>query len=175
MILRLWSGWTTPENADRYEKLLNETIAPGIVGRELDGLLAFDVWRRHPARPEEPGQEVEFLTSMVFRDEQAVARFTGGDPSSSVVPASARQVLLRFDEHSRHYQHLREHQGRQRTSEKPTASPRTGDSTTIPTGVRWLVPGLCFAVAAVFIASGSLTVGAVLLGLGAVALALLMP
>lgn len=105
MILRLWSGWTTPEQASRYEELLNETIAPGILARRIDGLLAFDVWQRDSA---ESGEEVEFLTAMVFRDEHAVNQFTGGD-ALSVAPPAAREVLARFDERSRHYRHLREH------------------------------------------------------------------
>ena len=30
MIARIWNGWTTPENADAYERLLREDIFPGI-------------------------------------------------------------------------------------------------------------------------------------------------
>jgi hypothetical protein len=35
MIARLWKGWTTPENADTYEKLLRETVLPGL--RQIAG------------------------------------------------------------------------------------------------------------------------------------------
>ncbi len=41
MILRLWRGWTNPENADPYEELIRATIFPGILARsiaELEGL-----------------------------------------------------------------------------------------------------------------------------------------
>ena len=50
MILRLWRGWTTPENADRYEELIGTTIFPGILARTvagLEGLRAFPPSDRH--------------------------------------------------------------------------------------------------------------------------------
>jgi hypothetical protein len=40
---------------------------------------------------------------MTFDDMTAVAAFTGGDPSLSVVPDAARRLLSRFDQHSQHY------------------------------------------------------------------------
>jgi hypothetical protein len=100
MILRLWRGWTDLQRADDYDRVLDTDVAPGIVARNLDGLLSFEVWTRDPA--EERGER-EFLTAMWFADLDAVARFTGGDPRGSVVPPQARQVLSRFDEHSSHY------------------------------------------------------------------------
>ena len=36
--LRLWRGWTTPENADGYEELIRATIFPGILARTFAGL-----------------------------------------------------------------------------------------------------------------------------------------
>jgi heme-degrading monooxygenase HmoA len=101
MILRLWSGFTTPAMAPDYDRILNTDVAPGIVAREMAGLERFEVWRRLTT---EESTEREFLTAMWFKDQDAVARFTGGDPRSSVVPPQARAVLKRFDEHSRHYE-----------------------------------------------------------------------
>ncbi|KHL11125.1 hypothetical protein CLV56_2940 [Mumia flava] len=106
MILRLWSGWTTPEGAADYDRVLDEDVAPGIVARRLGGLESFEVWTR---RADEERGEREFLTAMRFADLDAVARFTGGDPHGSVVPPQARAVLRRFDEHSRHYDLRRKH------------------------------------------------------------------
>lgn len=100
MILRLWSGWTTPDNANTYDDVLHTEVAPGIVDRDIPGLTAFEVWTRHPG---ELKQEREFLTAMWFEDWASVADFTGGDPHESVVPPAARRVLSRFDAHSRHY------------------------------------------------------------------------
>lgn len=48
--------------------------------------------------------EVEFITVMVFDDWEAVTVSAGGDGHASVVPASARKLLSRFDDHSQHYE-----------------------------------------------------------------------
>lgn len=106
MILRLWSGWTTPENATAYDRVLDTEVAPGIAARKLAGLERFEVWHR---LPEERQGRHEFLTAMRFRDLAAVAEFTGGDPHASVVPDRARAVLDSFDQHSRHYELRRRH------------------------------------------------------------------
>ena len=103
MILRLWRGWTTRENADAYEQLLNGTIAPGIMQRGIAGLRQLEVLRNE-------GDEVEFLTAMTFDNWEAVAEFAGENARASVVPPAARAVLSRFDAHSQHYELLERHQ-----------------------------------------------------------------
>ena len=60
MILRLWRGWTTPENADRYEELIASVIFPGILGKTIAGLEGLELFRC----PLEA--EVEFMTLMRF-------------------------------------------------------------------------------------------------------------
>lgn len=102
MILRLWRGWTAPEHSREYERLLLGEIAPAILDRGIPGLRDLTVLRRDP-RELDPARGGEILTAMTFDDLAAVTAFTGGDPSVSVVPAAARQVLSRFDEHSQHY------------------------------------------------------------------------
>jgi hypothetical protein len=102
MILRLWRGWTTKDHADTYERLLNGTIAPGIVQRGIAGLRQLEVFRSQ-------GDEVEFLTVMTFDDWDAVEEFAGPDKTASVVPPAARAVLSRFDAHSQHYELLQRH------------------------------------------------------------------
>jgi len=102
MILRLWRGWTTPEQAPSYERLLLGEIAPAILDRGIAGLQDLTVLRRD-LRELDPPRGGEILTAMTFDGLDAVAAFTGGDPSVSVVPAAARQLLSRFDEHSQHY------------------------------------------------------------------------
>ena len=37
-ILRVWRGWTAPENADSYEALIRAAIFPGILGKAIAGL-----------------------------------------------------------------------------------------------------------------------------------------
>lgn len=102
VILRLWRGWTAPAQTDAYEQLLTGQIAPAILDRGIPGLRELRVLRRDP-REVDPAIETEFLTVMTFDDLAAITAFTGGDPSSSVVPDAARQLLSRFDDHSQHY------------------------------------------------------------------------
>lgn len=104
-ILRIWRGWTRPEDADAYDRVLDEDVAPGIAARGLAGLESFEVWRCLPGGD---GAQ-EFLTAMRFQDMAAVAEFTGGDPEASVVPPQARAVLWRFDDRSQHYRLRRRH------------------------------------------------------------------
>jgi hypothetical protein len=98
MILRLWRGWTTPENADRYEELIQQTIFPGILARTTARLEGLELFRR-PI-----GGEVEFMTLMRFASWDAVKAFAGPNWEVSVVPPAARAVLARFDEKPAHHE-----------------------------------------------------------------------
>ena len=99
MIGRIWHGWTTPENADRYERLLKEEIFAGIAGRDVPGYKGIQLFRR----PSDDG-EVEFVTIMRFGSWDAVKRFAGEDYEQAYVPPAAREVLARCDEYSQHYE-----------------------------------------------------------------------
>ena len=101
MILRIWHGWTTPENADTYENLLKTEIFPGIAAKTIAGYRGIELLRR-PLQ-----NEVEFITIMRFDTLQAVKDFVGEDYETVYVPDKARQVLSRFDDRSQHYE-LRE-------------------------------------------------------------------
>jgi hypothetical protein len=100
MILRLWCGWTTPENADRYEDLIRVTIFPGIAARTIVGPEGLELFRRQVV------DEVEFMTLMRFQSWEAVKAFAGPNWEVSVVPPVARAVLARFDEKATHYERL---------------------------------------------------------------------
>lgn len=102
MILRLWSGWTEGKQSAAYEELLLGRIAPAILDRGIPGLRDLTVLRRDP-RELDPAVGREILTAMTFDDDDAVRAFTGGDHTGSVVPAAARELLARFEQHSRHY------------------------------------------------------------------------
>ena len=103
MIGRIWHGWTRPENADRYERLLKEEIFPGIAAKQVQGYKSIQLLRRSSGN-----DEVEFITIMWFESWQAVKRFAGDDHERAYVPPKAREVLERFDERSQHYE-IREH------------------------------------------------------------------
>lgn len=102
MVERVWHGWTTGENADRYEALLKTEIFPGIAARGVAGYRGIRLLRRLL-----PSGDVEFLTVMSFDGWDAVRAFAGQDHEKAYVPASARALLARFDERSAHYE-LRE-------------------------------------------------------------------
>jgi heme-degrading monooxygenase HmoA len=98
MINRIWHGWTTPGNADRYEALLKEEIIVGIQDRHIRGFRGIRLLRRDVAT------EVEFVTIMTFDSLDAVAAFAGEDYERAYVPEKARQVLSHFDERAQHYE-----------------------------------------------------------------------
>ncbi len=98
MIARIWHGWTSPGNADRYEALLNEEIFVGIQDRGIRGFKGIQLLRR------DLGEEVEFVTIMHFDSLDAVREFAGENYEVAVVPENARAVLSRFDEQSQHYE-----------------------------------------------------------------------
>ena len=97
MIARVWHGWTAPDNADIYEALLENEIFVGIREKRIRGFRDIELLRR------DVGGEVEFATIMWFDSLDAVREFAGDDYEHAVVPESARAVLSRFDERSRHY------------------------------------------------------------------------
>jgi heme-degrading monooxygenase HmoA len=98
MIARIWHGWTSPGNAEKYEALLKKEIFVGIRNRRVRGFTSIQLLRREIAG------EVEFVTIMLFDSLYAVREFAGEDYEAAVVPAKARAVLLRFDERSQHYE-----------------------------------------------------------------------
>lgn len=98
MIGRIWHGWTTPENADVYENLLKTEIFPGIAAKNVPGYREIQLFRRLLEK------EVEFTTIMWFDSLDDVKQFVGEDYEKAHVPPRAREVLLRFDDRSQHYE-----------------------------------------------------------------------
>lgn len=98
MICRLWRGWTTAENADAYQRIVQTEVIPGIEMRKIAGFRHIDLMKR------DLGDEIEFQTLMWFDSLNAVKAFMGEDFEASHVPSNARAVLKRFDERSEHYE-----------------------------------------------------------------------
>lgn len=103
MVIRVWHGWTSRENADAYENLLREEIFVGIAARQIRGFRGIKLLRRQRE------SDVEFITLMSFDDLDAVREFAGADYEVAVVPPKARQLLTRFDARSQHYELRAEH------------------------------------------------------------------
>jgi heme-degrading monooxygenase HmoA len=98
MIVRIWHGWANCDNADKYEALLKQEIFVGIQNRQIPGFKNIQLLRR------EIGDEVEFITIMLFDSLDAIHEFAGEDYEAAVVPEKARALLSHFDLRSQHYE-----------------------------------------------------------------------
>ncbi len=99
-VCRLWRGWTTPENAAAYERIVRGEVIPGIEARRIPGFRHIDLMKR------DLGGEIEFQTLMWFDSVDAIRAFMGEDYDVSHVPAAAQAVLSRFDERAAHFEVL---------------------------------------------------------------------
>jgi hypothetical protein len=99
-VCRLWRGWTTPEHADVYERIVRGEVIPGIEARRIPGFRHIDLMKR------DLGGEIEFQTLMWFDSLDAIKAFMGEDYDVSHVPPAARAVLSRFDERAAHFEVL---------------------------------------------------------------------
>jgi heme-degrading monooxygenase HmoA len=96
----MWRGWTTPENAGAYERIVRGEVIPGIEARRIPGFRNIDLMRR------DVGQQVEFMTLMWFDSLDSIKAFVGDDHEVAHVPEAARAVLARFDERVAHFEVL---------------------------------------------------------------------
>jgi antibiotic biosynthesis monooxygenase (ABM) superfamily enzyme len=97
-IKRLWHGWTTRENADKYENLLHDEVFPSIEAKNIAGYRRIELLRR------DRGEEVEFITIMTFDSLQNVIDFQGEDYQRCYVPETAQKVLKRWDQTAAHFE-----------------------------------------------------------------------
>ncbi len=96
-IKRVWHGWTTKENANKYEKILKTEVLPGIEAKNISGYRKIEVFRN------ELESETEFVTIMTFDSLQNVIDFQGENYQKCYVPDVAKSVLKRWDQESAHY------------------------------------------------------------------------
>ncbi len=97
-IKRMWHGWTTKENADKYQNILNNEVLPSIEAKKIPGYIKIEVLKI------ELETEVEFVTIMTFESLQNVIDFQGEDYKKCYVPDEAQKVLKRWDQESTHYE-----------------------------------------------------------------------
>jgi heme-degrading monooxygenase HmoA len=96
VIARIWHGYTKPEDAAAYESMLKPELLPGISkvkGYRGSYLLRLDA-----------GEEVQFVTIMLWDSIDAIRAVTGADYETAVIPDERRKYLLRYDEKSVHYE-----------------------------------------------------------------------
>ena len=97
-IKRVWHGWTTKQNADSYQHILQNEVIPGIEAKEISGLKKFEILRF------ELEDEVEFVTMITFDSLNDVIAFQGEEYQTAYVPDAAQKVLKRWDLDTIHYE-----------------------------------------------------------------------
>ncbi len=97
-IKRIWHGWTTPENAEKYQNLLHNEVFPSIEKKNIHGYQSIELMRRNLS------DEVEFITIMTFDTLRNVIYFQGEDYTRCYVPDSAQLLLKHWDKVSAHYE-----------------------------------------------------------------------
>jgi len=85
MIARIWRGWTKAENADAYEKLLQEVVYPGL--QTIAGYRGGYILRQ------DKQDESEFATVNLFESLDAVKAFAGEDYETPFLSGTIIVVL----------------------------------------------------------------------------------
>jgi heme-degrading monooxygenase HmoA len=96
VIARVWHGYTKPEHADAYEAMLKPELLPGI--SKAKGYRGSYLLRRAA------GDEVEFITIMLWDSIDAIRAVAGPDYETAVIPEARRKYLSRHDAKSAHYE-----------------------------------------------------------------------
>ena len=98
-VARIWRGWTTVEDADAYQAVVDGEVLPTIFERQIPGLVSAHLMRADAVID----GEVEFATILWFENLDSVKNFMGDDYQRSHVPENARDVLKRFDSEAKHF------------------------------------------------------------------------
>jgi heme-degrading monooxygenase HmoA len=96
MIARIWHGVTTPEHADAYEAMLKPEPLPGL--GTVKGYKGSYLLRRST------GDEVEFITILLWDSLDDIRAVAGADYEVAVVPEERRRYLKRYDAKAQHYE-----------------------------------------------------------------------
>jgi heme-degrading monooxygenase HmoA len=96
VIARIWHGYTKPEHADTYESMLKPELLPNV--SKVKGYRGSYLLRR------EVGNEIEFVTIMLWDSIDAIRAVTGADYQTAVIPEERRKYLSHYDVTSTHYE-----------------------------------------------------------------------
>jgi hypothetical protein len=96
MIARHGRGWTLLQDADPYERLLKETVLPGL--KSIAGYRGGYIFRKDGT------QEVEFVVVNLFESLEAVRRFAGENYSVAVFEPEAKRLLCKAEPQATHYE-----------------------------------------------------------------------
>jgi len=101
MIARVWRGYARPEHADAYEAHLEPELLPGL--SKVEGYRESYLLRR------QAGDEVEFITIILWESIENVRAIAGPDYETAVIPEERRKYLSRFDQKAAHYEVVSSH------------------------------------------------------------------
>ena len=96
MIARIWHGSTKPENAEAYESHLKPELLPGL--SEKKGFRRSYLLRRVV------GDEIEFITIILFDSLDDLRWVAGEDYERAVIPADRLPLLSRYDATAAHFE-----------------------------------------------------------------------
>jgi heme-degrading monooxygenase HmoA len=96
MIARVWHGGTKPEHADAYESHLKPELLPGLSLQK--GFRGSYLLRRAV------GNEVEFITIILWDSLDDVRAIAGEDYEHAVIPEDRLPLLTRYDARAAHYE-----------------------------------------------------------------------
>ncbi len=96
MIARVWHGNTTHDNADNYESMLKPELLPGL--SKVKGFQGSYLLRRNL------GEEVEFITIILWDSIHSLCAFAGPDYETSIIPEDRRKYLTSHDTKAAHFE-----------------------------------------------------------------------
>jgi heme-degrading monooxygenase HmoA len=96
MIARVWHGFTTPEHAEAYASHLNPELLPGLATKK--GFRGSYLLRRAV------GNEIEFITVILWDSLDDVRAIAGHDYEKAVIPDDRLPLLSRYDARAAHYE-----------------------------------------------------------------------
>jgi heme-degrading monooxygenase HmoA len=96
VIARIWHGWTTAEDADGYASHLTPELLPGL--SKVTGFRGSYLLRRVV------GDEVEFITMILWDSLEAVRAIAGADYETALIPEERKKYLQRFDAKAAHFE-----------------------------------------------------------------------
>ena len=96
VIARIWHGWTKREDAAGYESHLKPELLPGL--SKVAGFQRSYLLRRAV------GDEVEFMTIILWDSTEAIRTVAGADYETAVIPEERQKYLLRFDAKAEHFE-----------------------------------------------------------------------
>jgi heme-degrading monooxygenase HmoA/uncharacterized protein YciI len=96
MILRMWKGRTSAEQAEQYIHHVTKRVFPSL--GSIKGHRGAYLLRRTM------NDAIEFVVLTLWESMDAVRKFAGSDADKAVVELEARAVLTDFDEHVVHFE-----------------------------------------------------------------------